>query len=70
MRKSQCSMHIHKSMRTDVANQNLRYSFHENHQPITVFAISSSNKILLSILYIVVEPFWIQTSERKHLCVR
>ena len=36
-------------MTINVANQNIRYSFHENYQPIIVFAISSSNKIVLNV---------------------
>ena len=37
-----------QTIRTDVTNGNLHYSFHANHQPIISFAISSSNKILLN----------------------
>ena len=42
---------MHKVNRTDVANRNLRYSFHYNHQPMICFTISSSNKIILNFLY-------------------
>ena len=46
---------MRKVNRTDVANKNLRYSFHHNHQPMICFTISSSNKILLNFLYILVQ---------------